>query len=311
MNLGMSDSTMRTVRLHALSDPQSLAIEQLPIPEPAAGELLVRVAAAAITRGELDWPEGRLPAIPSYEFSGGVVAVGPQVEESAIGEEVYALSSFERDGAAAEYIVLPQTLVAPKPRTPSHLESAALPLAALSAWQGLFDHGKLLAGERVLVHGVGGVGVFAVQLARVRGAHVIATTTAERASSVRDLGADEVIDSATDVPHGAIEPVDLVFDTAGGERLAGVPALLRTGGRIVSIATEPPPYPDRPDVESTFFIVEPNSEQLIQIAALADEERLHPLIDEVFPLAEARRAFQRVESRIHHGKVVLRISGDR
>lgn len=307
----MSDSTMQAVRLHALSDAQSLAVEQVPLPEPAAGELLVRVAAAAITRGELDWPEGRLPAIPSYEFSGSVAGAGLQVDESAIGEEVYALSSFERDGAAAEYIALPQTLVAPKPRTLSHVQSAALPLAALSAWQGLFDHGKLLPGERVLIHGVGGVGVFAVQLARVRSAHVIATATAERASSVRELGADEVIDSATDVVHDAIAPVDLVFDTAGGERLASAPALLRTGGRVVSIATEPPPYPDRPDVESTFFIVEANSEQLIEIAALADEERLDPVIDEVFPLAEARRAFERVESRIHHGKVVLRVSGDR
>lgn len=298
---------MHAVRLHALSDAQSLAVEQVPTPEPAPGEVLVRVAAAAITRDELDWPEGRLPAIPSYEFSGVVVAAGPQIDEEVIGEEIYALSSFEHDGAAADYIAVPRTLVAPKPRTLSHTESAALPLATLSAWQGLFDHGKLVTGERVLIHGVGGVGVFAVQLARVRGAYTIATTSAERASSVRELGADEVIDSATDVGEAVIEPVDLVFDTAGGERLASAPALLRRGGRIVSIATEPPPYPDRPDVESTFFIVEPNSEQLGQIATLADEQRLRPVIDEVFPLAQARQAFERVASPVHHGKIVLRV----
>lgn len=281
------------------------------MPEPAPGELLVRVVAAAITRDELNWPEGRLPAIPSYEFSGAVTAVGPQVDEEAIGEEVYALSSFERDGAAAEYIALPRQLVAPKPRILSHVESAALPLAALSAWQGLFDHGKLVPGERVLIHGVGGVGGFAVQLARVRRASVIATTSAERASSALELGADEVIDSATDVTAKSIEPVDLVFDTAGGQRLERAAAVVAPGGRVVSIATEPPPYPDRPDIEATFFIVEPNGEELIEIATLADQGSLRPVIDEVFPLAEARLAFERVASPIHHGKVVLRVSEDR
>jgi NADPH:quinone reductase-like Zn-dependent oxidoreductase len=281
------------------------------MPEPALGEVLVRVAAAAITRDELDWPDGRLPAIPSYEFSGIIDRLGPRVDGRAVGEEVYALSSFERDGAAAEYIALPGTLVAPKPRTLSHVQSAALPLAALTAWQGMFDHGKLVRGERVLIRGVGGVGVFAVQLARVRGAYTIATTSAEGASATRELGADEVIDSATDVRQGAIEPADLVFDTAGGERLASAPALLRRRGRLVSIATEPPPYPDRPDVESMFFIVEPNAEELRQIGTLADEGRLRPVIDEVYPLAGARRAFERVASPNSHGKVVLRVGDDR
>jgi NADPH:quinone reductase-like Zn-dependent oxidoreductase len=281
------------------------------MPKPVAGEVVVRVVAAAITRDELDWPEGRLPAIPSYEFSGVVSAVGSQVEQVAVGEEVYALTPFERDGAAADYIALAQTLVAPKPRALGHVESAALPLAALSAWQGLFDHGKLVSGERVVIHGIGGVGVFAVQLARSRGIYVIATTSAQRASAALELGADEVVDSETPALHEAIEPVDLVFDTAGGERLAGASTVLRPGGRIVSIATEPPPYPDRPDVESSFFIVEPNREQLIEIATLADEGRLRPVIDEVFPLSGARDAFDRIANPLHHGKVVLRVGDDR
>jgi NADPH:quinone reductase-like Zn-dependent oxidoreductase len=300
------NQTMRAVRLHALGDPESLAVERLPRPDIGPEDVLVQVIAAALTRDELDWPEGRLPAIPSYEFSGIVDAVGTEVESLTAGEEVYALVPFDRDGAAAEYIALPQSVLAPKPRALSHIESAALPLAALSAWQGLFDRGKLAPGERVLIHGVGGVGSFAVQLARARDAHTMVTTSPQRAQAARELGADEVVDPSSD----AIEPVDLVFDTAGGARLAGAAAAVRNGGRVVSVVTEPPPYPDRPDVEATFFIVEPNSEELREIASLADQAKLRPVIDEVFALAEVGRAFERVASQAHHGKVVLRISDE-
>jgi NADPH:quinone reductase-like Zn-dependent oxidoreductase len=136
---------------------------------------------------------------------------------------------------------------------------------------------------------------------------VIATTSADKAGMARELGAQEVVGSASDAPGDQMEPVDLVFDTGGGARLARASDILRTGGRVVSVATEPPPYPGRPDVDSRFFIVEPSREQLVQIANLADEGRLRPVIDEVFPLAEARRAFERISSPAHRGKVVLRV----
>ena len=144
--------------------------------------MLVRVHAAAITRDELDWPVERLPAIPSYELSGVVAAVGPGADEGLVGEAVYALTGFDRDGVAADYALVSRRLLAPKPRRLDHIEAAAVPLAALSAWQGLLDHGRLQAGERVLIHGAaGGVGQFATQLAAERGAHVIATvSSAER-----------------------------------------------------------------------------------------------------------------------------------
>ena len=148
--------------------------------DPGAGprEALVRVHAAAITRDELEWPLDRLPAIPSYELSGVVAALGPVVGDVAVGDAVYALTAFDRDGVAAEYAAVPAALLAPKPRRLDHVESAAVPLAALSAWQGLFEHGGLEAGERVLIHGAtGGVGHFATQLARRRGAYVTATTS--------------------------------------------------------------------------------------------------------------------------------------
>lgn len=257
--------------------------------------MLVRVYACAITRGELEWPADRLPAIPSYEFSGVVAAFGPDVDGAAIGEPVYTLSGFDRDGAAADYTVVPKEFLAPKPRTLGHVESAAIPLAALAAWQALFDHGNLMDGERVLIHGAaGGVGGFAVQLARGRGAHVIGTASTNNVEIARELGADQVIDHARTRFEDVVDPVDLVFDTVGGETLERSLAMVRRGGRLVSIATEPSQErAAERGITTVYFIVEPNREQLVQIAKLADNGDLRPAIDEVFPLADARTAFER------------------
>src|SRR5438477_5894794 len=156
---------MRAVRLHPPGGIDALSVDDVEVPRPGPGEALLRVHAAAITRDELDWPVDRLPAIPSYEVSGVVEAVAAGVEEVTEGDAVYALTPFDRDGAAAEYAVVPAALLGPTPNTLDHVESAAIPLAALSAWQGLFDQGGLHEGERVLIHGAsGGVGHFAAQL---------------------------------------------------------------------------------------------------------------------------------------------------
>lgn len=244
---------MRAVRLH----DDGLKVEEIATPSPAGGEVLVRVHAAAITRDELEWPVDRLPAIPSYELSGVVV-------ES--GEEVYALTPFDRDGVAAEYAVVPADVLAPKPSRLSHVEAAALPMGGLTAWQALFVHGQLARGQRVLVTGAsGGVGHIAVQLARHAGAEIVETG-----------------------------PVDLVFDTRGGE----VPA----GERVVTIAKEMP--------GATYFIVEPDREQLLELTTLVDAGELRTEVDSVFPLREARAAFDRVAAHGKRGKVVLEVGSD-
>jgi NADPH:quinone reductase-like Zn-dependent oxidoreductase len=298
---------MNAVRQHPPGGPASLVYEQLEQPTPGPGEALVRVHAAAITRDELDWPIDRLPATPSYEFSGVMTAVGPDVDDAKIGEPVYALNDFDRQGAAAEYTTIPLKFLAPKPRSLSHVESAALPLAGLSAWQGLFVHGELTEGERVLVHGAaGGVGHLAVQLGRARGAQVIGTASAAGVDAVRRLRADEVIDSSQRF-EDLVEDVDLVFDTAGGERLERSPAVLRPGGRLVSVAVEPP---RRRGIKSSYFVVEPNREQLEELGRLADRGELRPVIDEVFPLADARQAFERSLGDQRRGKIVLRVAED-
>ncbi len=285
---------MHVVRLRAAGGPEQLALEEAGRPSRGPAEALVRVQAAAITRGELEWPVDRLPAITCYELCGVVEEAGPGVAE---GDEVFALTPFDRDGVAAEYAVVPAELLVPRPRTLGHAESAAIPLPALTAWQGLFDHGHLQAGERVLIHGAAGaVGSFAVQLARAAGAHVIGTASAAKLDFVLELGAHEAVEAMD-----AMEPVDVVFDTPGGERLRRSGAVLRAGGRLVSVAEEPPEG-------GVFFIVEPNRDQLARLAKMVDDGDLRPPRVEVFPLASAREAFARSLERGLRGKVVLEVA---
>jgi NADPH:quinone reductase-like Zn-dependent oxidoreductase len=290
---------MRVVRLCAPGGTEQLAIEEVDRPRPRPMEALVRVHAAAITRGELEWPD-RLPAIPSHELSGVVEEVGPGVAGIAADDQVFALTPFHRDGVAAEYAALPAELLVVRPRALAHAESAAIPLPALTAWQGLFDHGRLGADERVLIHGAaGGVGGFAVQLARAVGAHVIATASRVNLGLVRELGAHEGVDASSRF-EDTVAPVDLVFDTAGGDRLRRSFAVLRDGGRVVSIAEEPPKG-------GVYFIVEPNRDQLRSLARLVDVGELRPPSVEVFPLTAAREAFERSLEPGRRGKVVLAV----
>jgi NADPH:quinone reductase-like Zn-dependent oxidoreductase len=299
---------VQAIRLHAPGGLDGLRLDEIEIPPVASGEAVVRVHAAAITRDELEWPVDRLPAIPSYEMSGVVEAVAADVGDVAAGEAVYALTGFDRDGAAAEYTVVPARFLATKPRALGHVESAAIPLAGLSAWQGLFDQGRLQRGERVLIHGAaGGVGHFATQLARWRGAYVIGTASGAGVEAARELGAHESIDRGAVRFEAAVEPVDLVFDTVGGEVLARSAAVLGEGGMIVSVAEEPP---GALGDKATYFVVEPSREQLVELARLVDTGAVRPAIDSVFSLAEARVAFERSMEPGKRGKVVLRISHD-
>ncbi len=301
--------TMSAVRLHAAGEVDSLSLDQLEIGQPSPGEALVEVHAAAITRDELDWPADRLPAIPSSELSGTVVALGAESPELQVGQDVWALTPFDRDGVAAEYALVPVSALAPKPVTLGHVECASIPMGGLTAWQGLFTHGRLREGERVLIHGEwGGVGQFATQLARWCGAHVIATASCAGVEDARTLGADEVIDRKTDRFDETAREIDLVFDTVGGDVLARSGAVLSESGRVVSVAEEP-----SADLaarfEATYFVVEPDQEQLLELGRLVDAGVLRTLVDSVYPLGEAREAFARVLQPGKRGKVVLRVAG--
>jgi NADPH:quinone reductase-like Zn-dependent oxidoreductase len=291
---------MSAIRLHA-PGVDGLRYEAIETPSLRLGEALVEVHAVAITRDELEWPLDRLPAVPSYELSGVVAAVADDVVTVSAGDDVFALTPFDRDGVAAEYAAVPAATLAPKPATLSHVESAAVPLPALSAWQGLFTHGDLEANDRVLVNGaVGGVGQFATQLARWRGSYVIATASPEAFEAARALGAHEVVDGRSKLD--GVGPVDFVFDTVGGELLERATALLGSGGRLISVAEEPPG-------EGTYFVVEPNGEQLIELVRLVDSGQLRVAIDSTFALSDAAAAFERSLASGKHGKVVIRVAG--
>jgi NADPH:quinone reductase-like Zn-dependent oxidoreductase len=279
---------MEAFRLHA-PGIDGLRYETIETPSLGLGEALVEVHATAITRDELEW------------LSGVVAAVADDVDAVSVGDEVYALTPFDRDGVAAEYAAVPAAILAPRPSTLSHVESAAVPLPALSAWQGLFAHGHLEPGERVLVHGaVGGVGQFATQLARLGGAYVLATASPQAFEEARALGAHEVIDGRRELAR--ISPIDLVFDTVGGELLEGAPVQLASGGRLVSVAAQPPG-------EGTYFVVEPSRRQLVELAGLLERGELRVAIDSTFVTSEAAAAFERSLASGKHGTVVIRVAG--
>src|SRR5919109_4497187 len=188
--------SVRTMRAMCASspDPASLSSQSVPVPDPGPGEVLVEARATAITAGELDWPES-WPTIPCHDLSGVVAATGPGVADWDIGDEVYGLVGFDRPGAAADYVTVPAADLAPKPAAVDHVEAAAVPLGALTAWQALHEHAELQPGQHVLVHGgAGGVGAYAVQLAALHGARVTATASARNHAFVAGLGADQVLD---------------------------------------------------------------------------------------------------------------------
>jgi NADPH:quinone reductase-like Zn-dependent oxidoreductase len=298
--------TMRALRLKTADGPAGLSLEEVSVPEPGSGEVLVRVHAAGLTRDELTWPTGRLPAIPSYELSGVVAAVGAGVQAVRPGERVWALTPFDRDGVAAEFAVVPAAVLAPKPRRLGHTACAAIPMPGLTAWQGLFDHGGLEPGQRVVVHGAsGGVGRFGVQLALWRGAHVIGTASGHGMAASRASGAHEVLDRTVAGYGARVDAVDLVFDTVGGAALAGSKELLRPGGRIVTIA-EPPPA----GLDAVYFVVEPRRDQLEELGRLVDSGDVEPALDSVFSLSRARDAFERVAQPGKHGKVVIEVADE-
>jgi NADPH:quinone reductase-like Zn-dependent oxidoreductase len=305
---------VKAVRLHARGGPEALVYEEAPVPRPGDGEILVAVCAAAVTATELGWSptwttrDGGprpFPIIPGHEFSGEVRAVGPGVVGLAVGDAVYGMNDWFRDGAQSECCVARAEDVASKPRSVDHLATAVTPISALTAWQGLLERARLAPGERVLIHGAaGGVGVFAVQVARWRGARVIGTASAHNLDFVRGLGVDDAIDHRAVRFDVVVQDVDVVFDAVGGDTLARSWRVLGPNGRLVTVAASAEQATD-PRVRDAFFIVEPRRAQLAMVAEMIDAGQLRPVVGAVFPLAEARRAY---EHKPAHGKVALDVA---
>jgi NADPH:quinone reductase-like Zn-dependent oxidoreductase len=304
---------MKAIRLHEPAGISGLVFEEVPDAAPMLGDVLVKVAACGITHNELDWPvwtcragHRRTSIIPGNEVSGVVAALGYGTAGFAVGDEVFGLTDQLRDGAAAEYVAVEARNVAAKPRTVDHVHAAAVPRAGLTAWQALFDHGKLARGQTVVIHGAGGaVGSTAVQLARWAGAQVIGTGRSHSRPLVTELGADRFIALGTDRLEDAAGQADLVLDTIGGEALARSPALLRPGGTLVTIKAAAQLPGDRDDIRNVLFVQESSRAQLTELARLVDEGRLRPQVGAVYPLAHAAEAYSAKAAGGIPGRIVL------
>ena len=307
--------SMMALRAHTQGGPEVLVYESAPRPSPGNDEVLVAVHAAAITFAELTWPEtwssggvDRTPVIPSHEFSGVVAEIGDGVTGVSIGDDVYGLVPFDRDGAAAEFVSVPATSVATRPRTVSHAVAAAAVLPALTAWEALVDQANVQPGQRVLVRGgAGGVGAFVTQLANALGASVTATVHAPDAEYVLALGAERAITNEQESLDAEKGVFDAVIDAVGQETPEALFAALRPGGRLITLQ-EPPSQEtaDRYSVTALFFVVTPNRERLSQVADMIDTGKLKVSVAATFPLADGRAAYQSGASRRHRpGKTVL------
>jgi NADPH:quinone reductase-like Zn-dependent oxidoreductase len=304
---------MKAIRTHEPTGISGLVFEEAPDPKPMFCEVLVKVAACGITHNELDWPiwtcragHQRTSVIPGHEVSGVVAALGFGTAGIAVGDEVFGLTDQLRDGAAAEYVAVEARNVAPKPQTVDHVHAAALPRAGLTAWQALFDHGKLAKGQTVVIHGAGGaVGSMAVQLARWAGAEVIGTGRSHSRPLVMDLGADRYLALDAERLEDVAGRADLVFDTIGGEVLARSPALLKPAGTLVTVKADSPLPATRDDIRTLVFIQESSRAQLAELARLVDQGHVRPQVGAVYPLARAVEAYSAKAAGGVPGRIVL------
>jgi NADPH:quinone reductase-like Zn-dependent oxidoreductase len=310
--------TMKAVRIHSYGGPEVLVYEDAPRPKPGQGEILVRVLAAGVN--PIDWKvrEGlakdrlhhKLPLILGWDVAGVVEAIGRGVKRFRVGDDVFSRPDSSRDGAYAQFIVIRELELAHKPKFVDFVQAAAIPLACMTAWQAIFDTAQLAAGQKILIHAAaGGVGSYAVQLAKWKGAHVIGTASAAGHDLLRQLGADETIDYQNQRFEDVVHDADVVLDTIGGDTQERSWSVLKKGGILVSIVSPPPQQQAAAHgVREAYIFMHPDAAELAQIADLVDAGMLKPIVDAVLPLSEARRAHERSESGHVHGKIVLKVA---
>lgn len=307
---------MKAIFLVKKGGPESLIAGEIPQPVPDVGQVLVRVHATAIMPAELQWAptfQNRsggprpFPVVLGHEFSGVIENSGRNASGYLRREEVFGLNDWFTNGAQAEYCVVDETALARKPKSLNHAEAAVVPISALTAWQALFDKANLQRRQRVLIHGAAGsVGMFAVQLARWRGAYVIATASSGNLDFVRSLGADQVIDYRKTRFENVICDVEVVLDPVGGDMLDRSWLVLKPGGTVITVASKSR-LSREPRVRNAFMMVRADGSQLAQIARMIDAGEVRVVLEQTFELAEARDAYARAEQGGLRGKVALRV----
>ena len=305
----------QAIRIHNYGGPEELKLEQIQHPEPQAGEVVVRVLAVGVN--PVDWKitEGHMknfrpvqfPYVPGRDIAGIVEEVGAGVTAFQKGQAVFGQSA---KGGYAEHTIASVNTLALKPEVLSFEEAAAIPVGATTAWQGLFDHGKLQAGQTVLVQGAaGGVGLFAIQFAHWKGAHVIGTTSKANVDFVRSLGAETVVDYTSTAVEQVVHDVDLVFDTVGASTLASSLKAVKNGGTLVTIAGQPPEEKVRErNVQVAAFSAQVSSELLSTFAQLIKEGQVKVALEATYPLSDAGRAHEHSKSGHGRGRIVLHVA---
>ena len=307
---------MQAIRVHQYGESDVLKLESIAAPEPQPNEVLIKVQAAGVNQLDSKIRAGDLqeffsmpfPYTPGIDIAGTVEAVGDDVQGFQVGQAVYG---YVEKGAYAEFATAPPETIAPKPQTLDFVEAASVPAVAVTAYQTLFDHADLQPGQTVLIHAAsGGVGMFAVQLAKWKGAHVLGTASAKNADFVRSLGVDQFIDYQATPFEQVAQNVDVVLDTIGGDTRARSYSVLKPGGILVTIAGAPPDAKKAQElgVRAKWVDSKPSTSLLKEISHLIDSGQLKTSIDRTFPLSEAREAQELNQAGHVRGKVVLKMS---
>jgi NADPH:quinone reductase-like Zn-dependent oxidoreductase len=309
---------MKAIVAHEYGGPEVLKFEDAPRPEPKENEALVRVITSGVNPADPLTLSGKyarefgthLPLIPGYDIAGIVMKTGAKVTKLKAGDAIYGYPTF--GGGWAEYVTVTEGEVAAKPASLSFTEAAAVPLGALTAWQALVDVAQLRAGQTILIHGgSGGVGSFAVQIAKARGARVIATASTTNQDLLKQLGADVAIDYTKTRFEEIAKDVDAVLDPVGKETLARSYDVVKKGGIVMSLVARPDPVElKKRGIRGAAISVHPDAEDLAEIAHMIDAGKIKPVVTQVLPLSEAIAAQRQAETHHTRGKVVLRIADE-
>src|SRR6266576_2487777 len=304
---------MKAIVIHSSGGPEVLKYEDAPRPEPKDDEVLIRVMAAAVNPVDVFIREGRsdqFPLIPGMDVAGVVEQVGNKVTKFKRGNSIYAYLSFDEQGGYAEFAVAKQDHAALKPESIDFEQAAAVPLAATTAWQALIDKAGLSTGQTVLIHGgSGGVGTFAVQIAKARGAKVTATASTANQDLLKQLGADVAIDYTKTKFEDIAKDVDIVFDTVGRDTLARSYPLVKKGGIVTTIVSRPDQAQlDKYGIRGSSIWSHPDGNELAEITKLIEAGKIKPVVGQVLPLTDAVKASQQAETHHTRGKIVLKIA---
>jgi NADPH:quinone reductase-like Zn-dependent oxidoreductase len=311
--------SMKAIVIHEYGGPEVLKYEDVPQPEPKDDQLLIRVIAAGVNpvdgmirSGMFSNEHRAFPIILGGDVAGVVERVGTNITKFKVGDPVFAYVSLDNSGGYAQYALVTEREAAPKPKSLTYMEAAAVPIVALTAWQALVDTAKLASDQTVLIHGgSGGVGTFAIQIAKTRGAKVIATASTANQELLKQLGADVAIDYTKQKFEDIAQSVDVVLDSIGKDTLARSYGVVKKGGIIVSLVARPDQSKlEKHGIRGEALSVDPNSEELTEIGKLIDEKKIKVVVSQTFPLSEAKKAQEQVATGHTRGKIVLKVADE-